>query len=411
LTLNRQSHIDYLNRLLKGVGPSMQSLDSGKPWFSYWSLNSLAMLSVDISPSLRSRTIATLAPLQLSGGGFGGPSQLAHLAATYAAVLALAIVGTEEAFTLIDRDNLYQFLTSMKQPDGSFTAHVGGEIDVRGSYCAMVIAAMTNLLTDELCHNVAEFIVNCQTYEGGIGSHPGVEAHGGYTYCGLAALEILGQSHLLNLPALIKWSAARQMSVEGGFNGRTNKLVDGCYSFWVGGTFPIIEANIRRQFLRAKSNNLDKEHAESEQQLLEQLDYLYDRACCQGSQGGLRDKPEKYVDPYHTCYVLAGLSLCQHHVIDDSLGQLLEPTPAPKAQEDGSQSPPSVSSSTTGPNPRPFALSALQTLKWTVDVVDQCVVGPPTNLLRAVHPVYNIPLSKVSGIFKHFYGSEVVSAL
>ncbi|RKP34772.1 terpenoid cyclases/protein prenyltransferase alpha-alpha toroid, partial [Dimargaris cristalligena] len=362
--LNRQSHIDYLNRLLKGVGPSMQSLDSGKPWFSYWSLNSLAMLSVDISPSLRSRTIATLAPLQLSGGGFGGPSQLAHLAATYAAVLALAIVGTEEAFTLIDRDNLYQFLTSMKQPDGSFTAHVGGEIDVRGSYCAMVIAAMTNLLTDELCHNVAEFIVNCQTYEGGIGSHPGVEAHGGYTYCGLAALEILGQSHLLNLPALIKWSAARQMSVEGGFNGRTNKLVDGCYSFWVGGTFPIIEANIRRQFLRAKSNNLDKEHAESEQQLLEALQ-RYILACCQGSQGGLRDKPEKYVDPYHTCYVLAGLSLCQHHVIDDSL----------------------------------------------VDVVDQCVVGPPTNLLRAVHPVYNIPLSKVSGIFKHFYGSEVVSAL
>jgi hypothetical protein len=29
--------------------------------------------------------------------------------------------------------------------------------------------------------------------------------------------------------------------VEGGFNGRTNKLVDGCYSFWQGGVFPILQ--------------------------------------------------------------------------------------------------------------------------------------------------------------------------
>ena len=29
--------------------------------------------------------------------------------------------------------------------------------------------------------------------------------------------------------------------MEGGFNGRTNKLVDGCYSFWQGGLFPLLE--------------------------------------------------------------------------------------------------------------------------------------------------------------------------
>ena len=31
------------------------------------------------------------------------------------------------------------------------------------------------------------------------------------------------------------------MRVEGGFNGRTNKLVDSCYNFWQGGSFPIIQ--------------------------------------------------------------------------------------------------------------------------------------------------------------------------
>jgi protein farnesyltransferase subunit beta len=33
----------------------------------------------------------------------------------------------------------------------------------------------------------------------------------------------------------------RQGWVEGGFNGRTNKLVDGCYSFWQGGVFPVLQ--------------------------------------------------------------------------------------------------------------------------------------------------------------------------
>ena len=28
----------------------------------------------------------------------------------------------------------------------------------------------------------------------------------------------------------------------GGFRGRTNKLVDGCYSWWVGGCFPLVDA-------------------------------------------------------------------------------------------------------------------------------------------------------------------------
>jgi prenyltransferase beta subunit len=36
------------------------------------------------------------------------------------------------------------------------------------------------------------------------------------------------------------WLIMRQMPVEGGFQGRTNKLVDGCYSFWQGATFAVV---------------------------------------------------------------------------------------------------------------------------------------------------------------------------
>jgi len=31
------------------------------------------------------------------------------------------------------------------------------------------------------------------------------------------------------------------MRLEGGFQGRVNKLVDGCYSFWQAGSFPLLE--------------------------------------------------------------------------------------------------------------------------------------------------------------------------
>lgn len=43
----------------------------------------------------------------------------------------------------------------------------------------------------------------CQNWEGGIGGVPGMEAHGGYTFCGVAALVILKKEHLLNLRSLL----------------------------------------------------------------------------------------------------------------------------------------------------------------------------------------------------------------
>lgn len=45
------------------------------------------------------------------------------------------------------------------------------------------------------------------------------------------------------------------MPFEGGFQGRTNKLVDGCYSFWVGATIPITQALISQE-----GNNFNKKN-------------------------------------------------------------------------------------------------------------------------------------------------------
>jgi protein farnesyltransferase subunit beta len=46
-------------------------------------------------------------------------------------VMALVSIGTEEALESINRTGLRNFIISMKQQNGSFSVHKGGETDVR----------------------------------------------------------------------------------------------------------------------------------------------------------------------------------------------------------------------------------------------------------------------------------------
>lgn len=61
------------------------------------------------------------------------------MATTYAAVNTLAIIGTKEAYDVIDRKLMLEWILSLKQPDGSFVMLQGGEVDVRGSKVELVI--------------------------------------------------------------------------------------------------------------------------------------------------------------------------------------------------------------------------------------------------------------------------------
>ena len=87
------------------------------------------------------------------------------------------------------------------------------------------------------------------------------------------------------LPLLVAWLAARQYQPEGGLSGRTNKLVDACYSHWVGGCWPFIEEALAQPSGDGAPQPLD----------------LFDReglaryilCCAQAGSGGLRDKPSK----------------------------------------------------------------------------------------------------------------------
>lgn len=92
----------------------------------------------------------------------------------------------------------------------------------------------------------------------------------------------------MNLPLLLSWLSARQYAPEGGFSGRTNKLVDGCYSHWVGGCWPLLQSALDGKPETAGAPSATVGSLFSQEGLAR-----YILACCQSQNGGLRDKPGK----------------------------------------------------------------------------------------------------------------------
>ncbi|KAI5810287.1 terpenoid cyclases/protein prenyltransferase alpha-alpha toroid [Peziza echinospora] len=160
-----------------------------------------------------------------------------------------------------------------------------------------------------------EFIKSAETYDHGFSASPYLEAHAGMTYCALGALSLLGKlpppspsdsadtdininttnpaptPTIIDLPPIIKWLVDRQVpyhpspsseddedstttptpptpalpittTTAAGFQGRTGKLADTCYSFWVGGSLDIlghaslINHPLNREFLLGKTQHL-----------------------------------------------------------------------------------------------------------------------------------------------------------
>lgn len=253
---------------------------------------------------------------------------------------------------------------------GSFEIHENGENDIRAIYCALVIADILDILDEELTHGIGDYIVQCQTYEGGLGQCPFGEAHGGYTFCGLAAMVILGEAHKLNLDRMAYWLANRQLTEEGGFNGRTNKLVDSCYNFWQGATFELLDIAMKGQ------GNVDGRYLCNQEAL-----QGYAIFCCQDEKsGGMKDKPMKRADTYHTMYASSGLSIIQHSSAYDHLH-------APNSNKG----------------------EGFDGLKPSEKDKEVLLGGIERNRVRRVHPVYNVRYDYVAKAKKYFKDKKLRS--
>ncbi|KAK0548301.1 CAAX farnesyltransferase (FTase) subunit beta [Tilletia horrida] len=520
-TLNRQAHLAFVSEMLGPLPAAFTaSFDTNRSWIQYWTIHTWDLLGAAFDPTTRARAIATLLSFQHPDGGFGGgPDQIPHLMNTYPAVCALAIVGgpgpapTPEdvkagksvevgrgGWDAINRAGLYRWMMSLKQPDGSFVVHQGGEVDVRASYCVTCVSILLGICTPELVSGMKDFIVSCQTYEGGLAasSYPESlgqslaqlgEAHGGYAHCALASyLSLLGleetyqeiasdgidevsngidkldlsrgpDSRTLDLDALLRWACSQQgLAIElGAFRGRTNKLVDGCYGWFGGaGLFAVLDACLvgergkRRKLPQGNADDLvttqqngnpvakdtastsaeeEDWSTESEEEFCSTTvsdDWLFDPIALQEyiliaaqvnssggavtgrSGGGLRDKPGKRPDPYHTCYNLSGLSLCQHRCVRSKEMQvLLEKiwkTPSTASGPTTSTDQPTIPNASNAWRKACY----VSALSWQIepranDEPARVVGNPKTNEIRPTHPIFNLTFPKVKGMLDWAY--------
>ena len=344
--LARAAHILYLRGVLESVGGTPTGYDATRVWLTYWSLaglDALGALEGDGLLEVRRACVSFLAQCQVAGGGFGGgPQQEAHAASTFAALASLALLTRDGGLAIINVPALSDFyarlrvvkeeggemavtssssdsLRNLSPPFGAFRVTRDGEADVRGAYCVAAGAALAGIpLLSPLFQGTATAIAGALSHEGGAAGEAGGEAHGGYTYCALAALELLGggwaadgvdinnptrstvQDAGVDTRATLRWITRRQLVSEGGFAGRANKVVDACYTFWIGASAVIAGGGGR---------GMPAPGARAAWVATETARYVL-RAAQVGS-GGFRDKPGKPPDAYHTCYSLAGLALGQ----------------------------------------------------------------------------------------------------
>eukprot|EP00741_Cyanophora_paradoxa_P000472 tig00000405_g460.t1 len=315
--LERDKHVDYMLRLLQDLPDPYAELDHNRLSLCYFAVSGLDVLGA-LDRVDGARVVEWVYSLQVAvpaepidaedieglragfrGGAFATPPagagpaarrhDLGNLAMTYCALSVLRILGDD--LSRVDRPRTLRAARALQGPDGGFSPHTGGsERDMRYLYCA---AAVCHHLGDWGGMDVdaaAAYVAASQTYEGGLGMGPGQEAHAGSTYCGLAALRLMGRlGALRDAPGLLRWLAFRQV-FGAGFAGRANKAVDTCYSFWAGASLALL-----RPELEAPLSN--GEHLRGH------------TLACQHAAGGFSKWPRTRPDPLHTYYALCGLAL------------------------------------------------------------------------------------------------------
>ncbi|XP_033124283.1 geranylgeranyl transferase type-2 subunit beta-like [Anneissia japonica] len=207
-----------------------------------------------------------------------------HLLYTLSAIQILTIY---ESLETINIDKVVSYVSGLQQEDGSFMGDKWGEIDTRFSFCAVACLSLLNRLDAINVDKAVEYVLSCMNFDGGFGCRPGSESHSGQIYCCLGMLSITKSLHHVNTDMLGWWLCERQLP-SGGLNGRPEKLPDVCYSWWVLASLKII----------GKIHWIDKEKLES-----------YILACQDDETGGFADRPGDMVDPFHTLFGIAGLSL------------------------------------------------------------------------------------------------------
>ncbi|XP_078698686.1 geranylgeranyl transferase type-1 subunit beta-like [Branchiostoma floridae x Branchiostoma belcheri] len=216
------------------------------------------------------------------------PYDSGHIAMTYTGLCSLLLLGDD--LSRVNRRTCVKGLQSLQLADGSFYPSVeGGENDMRFVYCACCVSYILDDWSGMDVDKAVSYIKNSMGYDFGLAQGPGLETHGGSTFCAVASLCLMNRVQETfsdrQLDGLKRWCLFRQQS---GFQGRPNKPTDTCYSFWVGGTlklldcYSLIDPTANKDFILSTQDTV---------------------------VGGFAKWPDSHPDALHSYFGVAGLSL------------------------------------------------------------------------------------------------------
>ncbi|KIW71870.1 hypothetical protein, variant [Phialophora macrospora] len=257
----------------------------------YWGLTALHLLChPEALP--RDKTLEFVFACQNSDGGFGAaPGHDSHMLYTVSAVQILATVdglGDLEKRERGGQERIAQFIASLQNTEtGTFAGDEWGETDTRFLYGAFNALSILNMMHLVDVDKAVSYIRACANFDGGFGRSPGEESHSGQIFTCVGALAIARRLDIVDHERLGAWLSERQL-LNGGLNGRPEKLEDVCYSWWVLSSIAM----------------LGKLHWIDASKLI-----TFILRCQDADQGGIADRPGDMVDVFHTVFGIAGLSL------------------------------------------------------------------------------------------------------
>lgn len=297
MSLNVELQRRYFLKVLGLCPLAFQLEDSNRMALVYFAMMGLVLSSPAddaLAPLLKQHTRDELVEfvyrhLVPSGEGFRGSLTMklengydpAHLPSTYFALCILLMLRHDYTKRL-DRDKIMGYVARCQVLTGETRGYFKPMLDIHGQpfgdadlrFC-QVAASIRCMLGRDVpgpgpdinTEALAGYIHLCLLYDGGIGGSPDGELHAGLTFCGVHTLRTIGRFDASAgwVRLLTAWLCARQLDGaaddttgsgayvsnpeadeegHGGFNGRTNKLADTCYGFWVVATLRMVHPEL-----------------------------------------------------------------------------------------------------------------------------------------------------------------------
>ncbi|KAM7162391.1 geranylgeranyl transferase type-2 subunit beta isoform 2-T2 [Macrochelys suwanniensis] len=199
-------------------------------------------------------------------------SEYLRMSGVYWGLTVMDLMGQLQRMT---KEEILAFIKSCQHECGGISASIGHDPHLLYTLSAVQILTLYDSLHVVDVNKIVDYVKSLQKEDGSFAGDK------------WGFLAITGQLHQINADLLGWWLCERQLP-SGGLNGRPEKLPDVCYSWWVLASLKII----------GRLHWIDREKLR-----------CFILACQDEETGGFADRPGDMVDPFHTLFGIAGLSL------------------------------------------------------------------------------------------------------